>query len=193
MSTVVKKPARKPAAKAGHPSYQVMVYTVVKDMSAGKKGVHYFSRSAIVKAVMSRYKLTIDEKTASRYVCMAIRKLVDSGKLIRKSGKGASGSFRCAPKSAEPKKPAAKKPKAKKVAPKSPKKKAPAKKTAAKKASAKKPAAKKAPAKKTAAKKAPVKKTAAKKAPVKKPAAKKAPVKKPAAKKAPAKKPAAKK
>ena len=172
--------AKKPRAKAEHPTFAVMIAAAITSMKERKGS----SRQAIEKYICANYK--VGPKFAGP-LKQALRKGVEAKTLVQTKGVGASGSFKVA--KAEPvKKPAAKKPAAKKPAAK----KATAKKPAAKKTAAKKPAAKKSPAKKA------TKKPAAKKAPAKKPA-KKAPAKKAPAKKAGkvtkkvAKKPAAKK
>lgn len=158
--------AKKPRAKAEHPTFAVMIAAAITSMKERKGS----SRQAIEKYICANYK--VGPKFAGP-LKQALRKGVEAKTLVQTKGVGASGSFKVA--KAEPvKKPAAKKPAAKKPA--------------AKKATAKKPAAKKTAAKKPAAKKAPAKKPATKKAPAKKPAAKKSPVKKAPAKKAPAKK-----
>ena len=157
--------AKKPAVKAAHPKYSVMIVEAVKALAAldkkeAKKGS---SRKAILKYIVATYAVA-DATKAGKKVNMSIRRMLIAEELIGKLVP-VNGSFKLpkpAPKAVgRPKKPVAKK------AAKKPKK------------AAKKPAAKKA-AKKPAAKK--VTKKSAKKA-AKKPAAKKA-AKKPAAKKA---------
>merc|ERR1711942_528602 len=144
--------AKKPAKKAEHPPYAVMIAAAIKALK--ERGGS--SRAAILKSVLANNKIA-DAAKAQVRCKLAIRKMVAAKKLVP-----VKGSFKLAKEEPKPKK--------KKVV-----KKKPAKKPAAKKA--KKPAAKK--AKKPAAKK-PAKKEAKKPA-AKKPA-KKAAAKKPAKK-----------
>ena len=156
---------KKPAAVPLHPPYATMIATAIGALK--ERGGS--SRVAILKYVMANNKVG-DEKKVQVRIKLAIRKMLETNKIIQ-----VKGSFKL--------------PKPEKV------EKKPAKKPAAKKAPAKKPAAKKA-TKKPAAKKAtkkPAAKKVAKKPAAKKPAAKKPAAKKPAAKKPAAKKPAAKK
>merc|ERR1712212_166550 len=141
--------AKKPARKADHPPYAVMIAAAIKTLK--ERGGS--SRAAILKSVLANNKIA-DAAKAQVRCKLAIRKMVAAKKLVP-----VKGSFKLAKEEPKPKKAKkAKKPAAKKA--KKPKKK-----------KAKKPAAKK-PAKK-AAKKPAAKKPAAKKA-AKKPAAKKA-------------------
>ena len=200
-----KSPVKAPAKKAEHPTFAVMVAAAITNLKE-KKGS---SRQAISKYICANYRVGPKFEGPLK---MAIKKGVESGKLVQTKGVGVTGSFKMA--KVEPEKKPAKKPVAKKAAlkkptvkkvvkaaPKSPKKKM------ANKTPTKKPASKKAPAKKVAAPKSPAKKvtkkfTTSPKKPVKKAApkspAKKAPPKSPAkkpskvTKKAPAKKTAKK-
>ncbi|XP_065175107.1 histone H1, orphon-like [Sycon ciliatum] len=184
-STPKKSAARRPAAKPTHPPFKTLVIQAMKAQRDAK--VRSSSRVAITKIVCTTHKLQ-DPAKVSRFVGQALKKLVESGKIVRVTGVGASGSFKLPPKASEVKAPKVKKPAAKKPAAKKPKKATtPKKKTAAKKTTATK---KTTTAKKPAAAK---KSTTAKKPAAKKPAAKKPAAKKPAAKKPAAKKPAAKK
>lgn len=168
-SAAPSKPAKKAKGKKQdaptHPPYKSMINAAIKTLKE-KNGS---SRQAILKYIVSHYKVG-DEKKAGSRLRLALRREVASGDIKQSKGSGASGSFKLAkdtkptPKKAPKKKPA--------------KKTAKPKKPVAKKASKpKKPAAKKAPKKAAAAKKSP-KKPAAKKTVSKKPAAKKAPIKK---------------
>merc|ERR1711942_58801 len=142
--------AKKPAKKAEHPPYAVMIAAAIKALK--ERGGS--SRAAILKYVLANNKIA-DAAKAQVRCKLAIRKMLAAKKLVP-----VKGSFKLAKEPVKPKK--------KKPAKKAKKPKKAAKKPAAKKA--KKPAAKKAkkkPAKKPAAKK-PAKKAA------KKPAAKKA-------------------
>merc|ERR1711956_95331 len=146
--------AKKPAVKAAHPPFAVMVAAAITALK--ERGGS--SRKAILKYIVANYKIA-DAAKAQVRVKLAVRKMLVAEALVP-----VKGSFKL-PKVVKVKKVVKKKVAAKK---------APAKK-AAKKPAAKKPAAKK-PAKKAPA----AKKPAAKKV-AKKPAAKKAA--KPAAKK----------
>ena len=169
--TETKKTTKKPAKKAEHPTFAVMIAAAVASLKERKGS----SRQAIEKYICANYK--VGPKYSSHFK-MALRRGVENGALVQTKGAGASGSFKLA--KAEPvkkptvkkpvakktvaKKPAAKKAPAKKVVKKTPAKKAPAKKTVKKAPAKKKPAAKK-PAKKTGkvVKKASPKKKATKK------------------------------
>ena len=152
------KKATKPKVPAAHPPYATMIAAAIKGLG-DKKGS---SRQAILKYVVANNK--VDAAKAAVRVRLALKKMIESKKVVAAAaaGKKGAGSFKLPAAEKKPKAEKVKKPKAKKA--KKPAKKA-AKKPAAKKA-AKKPAAKKAakkPAKKPAAKKA-AKKPAAKKA-----------------------------
>ena len=169
----VEKPAaKKPKAKAEHPTFAVMIAAAIVALKERKGS----SRQAIEKYICANYK--VGPKYAGP-LKQALKKGVEAKTLIQTKGVGASGSFKVAKPEAAPKKPAVKKAPVKKTTTKkTPTKKAPAKKATKKpaaKKTTKKPAAKKPAAKKPAAKK-PVKKAGkvTKKAPAKKPAAKKA-------------------
>lgn len=167
-ATPKKAAAKKPKAKASHPSSNDMIVAAIKNLK-DRKGS---SSQAIKKYIGANYK--VDIVKMSPFIRKAFKSLLEKKKIVQTKGTGASGSFKLAEK-AVAKKPATKKPAAKKSAAKKSPKKAAAKKPAAKKSpkkAAKKPAAKKAPAKKSPAKKA-AKKPAAKKAPAKKAAPKK--------------------
>merc|ERR1711942_28145 len=122
--------AKKPAKKAEHPPYAVMIAAAIKALK--ERGGS--SRAAILKYVLANNKIA-DAAKAQVRCKLAIRKMLAAKKLVP-----VKGSFKLAKEPAKPKK--------KKVV----KKKKAAKKPAAKKA--KKPAAKKAkkPAKKAAKK-----------------------------------------
>jgi len=141
-----KKAAAKAKAAPSHPPYAKMITDAIV-AEGGRKGV---SLIAISKAIESKNKVGPRHSTSLK---LAMKRMLESGALVKPKGVGLAGSFKLAKPE---KKPAAKKP-------------------AAKKSPAKKPAAKKPAAKKA------VKKPAAKKV-TKKPAAKKASPKKPAKK-----------
>ena len=168
-------------AKASHPSFKEMILNAVVALCGGRQKA---SRQMIQKYIFAN-NLTVEDNASNRtHIKKALARLAESGEVTRKSGTGASGSFR--PGKVE------KKPKVvKKVAAKP--KKAVEKKSPPKKSSAKKSPVKKSPAKakKTATK--PKKVTAAKKSPAKKVAAKKTAVKKTVAKKPASKKTVSKK
>ena len=145
------KKATKPKVPAAHPPYATMIAAAIKGLG-DKKGS---SRQAILKYVVANNK--VDAAKAAVRVRLALKKLIESKKVVAAAaaGKKGAGSFKLPAAEKKPKAEKVKKPKAKK-----------AKKPAAKKA-AKKPAAKKA-AKKPAAKKAAKKPAAMKAAPKKK-------------------------
>ena len=117
------------------------------------------SLAAIKKYIAANYKADVDK--LAPFIRRHLKKAVKDGKLIQKTGTGASGRFRLAKAAKKsPKKKAAKKPKSPKKRKKTPKKAAKKAKKPAKKA--KKPA-KKSPAKKTKAKRSPKKAKKAKK------------------------------
>merc|ERR1712055_569203 len=126
--------AKKPAKKADHPPYAVMIAAAIKTLK--ERGGS--SRAAILKSVLANNKIA-DAAKAQVRCKLAIRKMVAAKKLVP-----VKGSFKLAKEDKPKKVKKAKKPAAKKA--KKPKK-------AAKKPAAKKPVAKKA-AKKPAAKKA---------------------------------------
>merc|ERR1712018_1126366 len=141
------KKAAKPKAPAAHPPYATMITAAIKALG-DKKGS---SRQAILKYVVANNK--VDAAKAAVRVRLALKKMVESKKIVAAAaaGKKGAGSFKLpvkAPAEKKVKKPKAKNPKkaAKKPAAKKPAKKAAAKKPAAKKA-AKKPAKKAAPKK----------------------------------------------
>ena len=151
------KKATKPKVPAAHPPYATMIAAAIKGLG-DKKGS---SRQAILKYVVANNK--VDAAKAAVRVRLALKKMIESKKVVAAAaaGKKGAGSFKLPAAEKKPKAEKVKKPKAKKA--KKPAKKAakkPAKK-AAKKPAAKKPAAKK-PAKK-AAKKPAAKKAAPKK------------------------------
>ncbi|CAG5092957.1 Similar to His1: Histone H1 (Drosophila melanogaster) [Cotesia congregata] len=152
--------AKKPAAKATHPSTSDMVTAAIKHLADR----HGSSLQAIKKYIASTYKVDVEKQ--AQFIKKFLKSAVTKGTLVQTKGKGASGSFKLATSKA------AAKPK--------PKAASGEKKVASKKAAVKKPAS---PKKTPGEPKSPVKKAAgAKKAAVKKPASSK----KPAAK-APAK------
>ena len=184
MSAPAKK-ARAPAKPANHPPFKTLIQAAVVALSAGRQKA---SRQAIQKHIFANNRAVEDNAANRKHINRALARMATSGAISRKSGTGASGSFRPAAKpTGETKKPAAKKATTKKPAAAKKPKTAKPKKTASKpKSPAKKP--------KTAKpKKTPTKKPAAKKPAAKKPAAKKPAAKKPAAKKATTKKAAPKK
>lgn len=170
------KKATKPKTPAAHPKYLDMTSAAISALK--ERGGS--SRQAILKYIMSNYKLGDDQKGINSHLKTALKSGVKNGKLKQQKGTGASGSFKLAekPKAAKT---------TKKAAPKKATPKKSVKKASPKKAVAKKPASKKSSPKKVAKKAASPKKIAAKK-PVaaKKPkvAAKKASPKKTPAKKA---------
>merc|ERR1712018_163304 len=130
----------KPKVPAAHPPYASMITAAIKALG-DKKGS---SRQAILKYVVANNK--VDAAKAAVRVRLALKKMVESKKIVAAAaaGKKGAGSFKLpvkAPAEKKVKKPKAKTPKkaAKKPAAKKPAKKAAAKKPAAKKA-AKKPA-----------------------------------------------------
>merc|ERR1712233_239769 len=135
----LKMPEKKGAAKAkaapSHPPYSKMITDAIV-AEGGRKGV---SLIAISKAIESKNKVGPRHSTSLK---LAMKRMLESGALVKPKGVGLAGSFKLAKPEKKPvvKKPAAKKP-AKKVV-----------KKAAKKPAAKKPT-KKAPAKKTSPKK----------------------------------------
>ena len=135
---------------------------MIKLLFEGRKGV---SLIAISKAIESKNKVGPRHSTSLK---LAMKRMLESGALVKPKGVGLAGSFKLAKPEKKPvaaKKPAAKKSPAKKPAAKKPAAKKAAKKPAAKKVT-KKPAAKKASPKKPAKKvvkkspKKPAKKTA---------------------------------
>ena len=141
-----KRPARRPAA--AHPPYIDMVVTAITAMK--ERGGS--SRQAIEKYIKANNKITGDP---SSHLKVALKRGVQTGKLIHTKGTGASGSFKVGKAPAAPKKKPAKRVVAKKSKKKAgtPKKRT-TKKTSAKKATKKKktPAKKgKSPAKKKTA------------------------------------------
>lgn len=126
--------AKKPA---DHPKYSEMIKAAV----AALKERGGSSRQAILKYIVSHYKLGHDERAVNVHLKLALRAGVKNGTLKQSKGSGASGSFSLGEKKAETK--VAKKPKAAKKtkAAGSPKK---AKKPAASGAAKKPKAAKKA-------------------------------------------------
>merc|ERR1712130_449281 len=140
----VKMPEKKGAAKAkaapSHPPYSKMITDAIV-AEGGRKGV---SLIAISKAIESKNKVGARHSTSLK---LAMKRMLESGALVKPKGVGLAGSFKLAKPEKKPvvKKPAAKKSPAKKPAKKVVKK-------AAKKPAAKAPA-KKAPAKKTSPKK----------------------------------------
>ncbi|XP_048762936.1 histone H1-delta-like [Ostrea edulis] len=158
-STPAKSPKKKAAAKpkkpADHPKYIDMVLDAIKNLKE-KKGS---SRQAILKYVMSKFKVGNDPTKVNSRVKVALKNGVKSKALKQSKGVGAQGRFSVGEK------PTAKKPKATKP-------------KAAKKPKAKKPKAAKKPAgEKTKAKKSPKKTKAAKPKAAKPKAAKKSPKK----------------
>ena len=169
MADVAVKPAAKKAAKPkkapSHPKYAEMVNAAIKELKQ-RGGC---SKAAILKYIMSKYKVGDNTTMVNSHLKLALKAGVKAGTIKQTKGQGASGSFKLGEvKAAKPKK--AKKPKAAKPKKKAAKKPAAAKKAKTPKKAAKKPAAKKAKTPKKA--KAP--KKAAKKPAAKKPAAKKA-------------------
>merc|ERR1712233_46389 len=148
----LKMPEKKGAAKAkaapSHPPYAKMITDAIV-AEGGRKGV---SLIAISKAIESKNKVGPRHSTSLK---LAMKRMLESGALVKPKGVGLAGSFKLAKPEKKPaavKKPAAKKSPAKNPA---------AKKPAAKKA-VKKPAAKKVtkkPAVKKAVKKSPKKTT----------------------------------
>ena len=167
-------------AKASHPSFKEMILNAVVALCGGRQKA---SRQMIQKYIFAN-NLTVEDNASNRtHIKKALARLAESGEVTRKSGTGASGSFR----PGKVVKKVAAKPK-KTVEKKSPAKKSPVKKSPVKKSPAKAKKATPKPKKVTDAKKSPAKKVAAKKTAVKKTVAKK-----PASKKTVSKKVAPKK
>nr|ACO10257.1 Histone H1-delta [Caligus rogercresseyi] len=161
VAEVKKKVAKK--APAAHPKYLDMVVGAIR----GLKDTKGSSKHAIVKYIMSNYKVGDNDKHINTRVKLALKSGATEGVLKQVKGTGASGSFRVTDKSKkEPTKKAS--PKKKPTSPK----KSPAKKTDLKK---KTTSVKKTPTKKSTTKKAsPTKKTPVKKVTKKASPAKKA-------------------
>merc|ERR1712130_413014 len=146
----VKMPEKKGAAKAkaapSHPPYSKMITDAIV-AEGGRKGV---SLIAISKAIESKNKVGARHSTSLK---LAMKRMLESGALVKPKGVGLAGSFKLAKPE---KKPAAvKKPAAKKSPAKNPAAKKPAAKKAVKKPAkkvTKKPAVKKASPKKPAKK-----------------------------------------
>ena len=164
-----KKAAAKPKKPAEHPKYIDMVLDAIKNLKERKGS----SRQAILKYVMSKFKVGNDATKVNSRIKVALKNGVKSKALKQSKGVGAQGRFSVGEKKVAAKKPKAVKPKA-----------------AAKKPKAKKPKAAKKPAgekTKKAVKKSPKKATkpkatkpkAAKKSPKKPKAAKPKKVKTP--------------
>lgn len=154
-----KKAAAKPKKPAEHPKYIDMVLDAIKNLKERKGS----SRQAILKYVMSKFKVGNDATKVNSRIKVALKNGVKSKALKQSKGVGAQGRFSVGEKKAAVKKPKAVKPKAAAKKPKAKKPKA-----------AKKPAgekAKKSPAKAKSPKKA-AKPKAAKKSPKKPKAAK---------------------
>ncbi|XP_061191223.1 histone 24-like [Saccostrea echinata] len=123
-----KKAAAKPKKQTEHPKYLDMVLDAIKNLKERKGS----SRQAILKYVMSKYKVGNDATKVNSRVKAALRKGVTSKALKQSKGVGAQGRFSVGEKKAVVKKPKAAKSKtAKKPAAKKPKA---AKKTAGEKA-----------------------------------------------------------
>merc|ERR1712018_878464 len=129
------KKAAKPKAPAAHPPYATMITAAIKALG-DKKGS---SRQAILKYVVANNK--VDAAKAAVRVRLALKKMVESKKIVAAAaaGKKGAGSFKLPVKAPAEKK--VKKPKAK--TPKKAAKKPATKKAAKPKKAAKKPAAKK--------------------------------------------------
>ena len=146
-----KKPS-KPKTPALHPKYLDMIGAAVKSLKERSGS----SRQAILKYIISNYKVGTNQQQINSHLKMALKAGVKNGTLKQSKGTGAAGSFKLGEKGSQVAKKAAKPKAAKpKAAKKSPKKKAATKKTSATgakkadkakkpKAAAKKPAAKKA-------------------------------------------------
>ncbi len=190
MSTsAVSKKVRASAKLADHPPFKTMIESAVVALSAGRQKA---SRQAIHKHIFAN-NLTVEDNAANcKHINRALARMATSGAITRKSGTGASGSFRPAPKAVKPAGEINKKKKVVKKTSTPTKKKASTKKPSVKKQTTKSPAKKttKSPAKKTTKPKSPAKKAAAKKKvlAVKKAGAEKATAKKVVTKKAPSKK-----
>lgn len=153
-SSPKKKKARKPSAPKAHPAVADMVCQAIRELK-DRKGS---SGMAIKKYVLAHYKVN---NAILPHIKRFLRTGATSGRLVQKSGTGASGRFRVGKTAAPKKKKKAKKPK-KKAAKRKPKRKPKAKKAAKAKSSKKPKAAKKAKAGKKKA--APKSKPAAAKA-----------------------------
>merc|ERR1712233_211307 len=123
----LKMPEKKGAAKAkaapSHPPYSKMITDAIV-AEGGRKGV---SLIAISKAIESKNKVGPRHSTSLK---LAMKRMLESGALVKPKGVGLAGSFKLAKPE---KKPVVKKPAAKKSPAKKPAKKAPAKKTSPKK------------------------------------------------------------
>merc|ERR1712130_573382 len=138
----LKMPEKKGAAKAkaapSHPPYSKMITDAIV-AEGGRKGV---SLIAISKAIESKNKVGARHSTSLK---LAMKRMLESGALVKPKGVGLAGSFKLAKPEKNPaavKKPAAKKSPAKKPAAKKPAAKKAVKKPAVKKATKKKPAKK---------------------------------------------------
>lgn len=161
-----KKASRKPKKPAAHPPVAQMVNAAIAALKERKGS----SLASIKKYIAANYKC--DVQKLAPFIRRYVKKAVTDGKLVQKTGTGASGSFRLGAAAKKAPKKKAKKPKKAKKAKKPKKAKKAKKPKKAKKAKKPKKAAKKKTAKpKKAAKKA---KKPAKKASKPKKAAKKA-------------------
>ncbi|KAE9414387.1 hypothetical protein Angca_002795 [Angiostrongylus cantonensis] len=150
-SPKVAKASKPKAAKKApsHPTYSAMIRKAVSELK-DKSGS---SKAAILKFMLSHYKLGDNVTKINSQLRIALKKAVVKGELKQVKGSGASGSFRVGEKKAGAvakkhagKKPAAKKHKSSKVATKKPKAekkaKSPKKAKAPKAKTAKKPVSK---------------------------------------------------
>lgn len=157
-----KKAAAKPKKPAEHPKYIDMVLDAIKNLKERKGS----SRQAILKYVMSKFKVGNDATKVNSRIKVALKNGVKSKALKQSKGVGAQGRFSVGEKKAAVKKPKAVKPKAAAKKPKAKKPKAAKKPTGEKAKKVKKsPAKAKSPkkaAKPKAAKKSPKKPKAAK-------------------------------
>ncbi|XP_062589648.1 histone H1-delta-like [Saccostrea cucullata] len=113
-----KKAAAKPKKPAEHPKYIDMVLDAIKNLKERKGS----SRQAILKYVMSKFKVGNDATKVNSRVKVALKNGVKSKVLKQSKGTGAQGRFSVGEKKAAVKKPKAAKPKtAKKPAAKKPK------------------------------------------------------------------------
>merc|ERR1712226_1387365 len=118
----LKMPEKKGAAKAkaapSHPPYAKMITDAIV-AEGGRKGV---SLIAISKAIESKNKVGPRHSTSLK---LAMKRMLESGALVKPKGVGLAGSFKLAKPEKKPvvKKPAAKKSPAKKTSPKKPAKK----------------------------------------------------------------------
>eukprot|EP01083_Nonionella_stella_P081146 223395_1 len=104
----------KPKKVASHPTYSAMIKSAITTLK--EKGGS--SKAAILKYILSNYKVGDNIKTVNAHLRMAINRGVKSGALKQVKGHGASGSFRLGDKPAKVTKVKKTSPKKKTAAPK---------------------------------------------------------------------------